>query len=68
MPFNATHTISMDYRDRWSTQPEGVKDLLAGDKVQMIHNPGMGSIHVKKEDGTSVYVAGFAGHILKRID
>jgi hypothetical protein len=62
-----THYISQDYRDRWSELPKGEFELLKGDKVELINNPGIGSIHVRKEDGTDVFIAGFSGNILNQI-
>jgi len=60
--------VSRNYRDRWSELPEGEYDLVAGEIVDLINNPGIGSIHVRKEDGTDVFVAGFSGHILKQVN
>jgi len=57
--------VTSNYRDRWSKLPEGEFDLEAGEIVDFINNPGIGSIHVRKLDGTDVYVAGFSGYILK---
>jgi hypothetical protein len=59
--------VSQDYRDRWSELPAGENDLSKGDIVDIIDNPGIGSITVRKEDGTEVGVAGFSGYILKPI-
>lgn len=64
---NNPRKVSLDYRDRWSELPLGQFDLKAGEVVDMINNPGIGSIHVRKEDGTDVYVAGFSGYILTKI-
>lgn len=59
--------ITQNYRDRWSTLPEGEFDLLVDDIVDVINNPGMGCITVEKADGNIVHVAGFSGSILKKI-
>lgn len=64
---NNPHLVTKDYRDRWSELPEGQHDLKQGETVDVISVPSIGSIHVKKEDGTSVYVAGFSGYILKPV-
>lgn len=63
-----THTVSQDYRYRWSKLPEGQYDLYEGDKVELIDAPVIGSLTVLKEDGTKVSIAGFYGYILKRLN
>lgn len=66
--FTHTHTISQNYRSRWSELPEDQYDLHEGDKVELIDAPIIGSLTVKKEDGTRASIAGFSGYILKRIN
>ena len=63
------YLVKENYRDRWSELPEGEFDLYKGDIVEMINNPGIGSIHVRRDsDSADVYVAGFKGYILSRIE
>src|SRR4051812_18808796 len=38
--------MSGNYRDRWTTLPEGEFDLHEGELVDLIYNPGMGSLTV----------------------
>lgn len=61
------HRVSQNYRSRWSELPEGEFDLHENDVVDLVHNPGIGSLIVVKEDGTRVSIAGFSGYILKPI-
>lgn len=61
-----THTISQNYRGRWSELPEGQYDLHKSDKVELIDAPVIGSLTVLKEDNTRVSIAGFSGYILEK--
>ncbi len=67
-PFKATHNVSMDYRDRWSELPDGEYDVREGESLELLYNPGMGSLIYRKSDNTLVYMAGFAGNYVQRIN
>lgn len=66
-PFKATHNVTMNYRDRWSELPEGEYDAKEGESLELLYNPGMGSLVYRKSDNTLVYMAGFAGNYVSRI-
>jgi hypothetical protein len=59
--------VTENYRDRCSILPEDEYDLYEGEIVDMINNPGIGSIRVMKQNGEEAFVAGFSGRILKSI-
>lgn len=61
------HVVSQNYRSRWSELPEGQYDLLQNNVVDLIDAPVVGSLTIKKQDGTLVSIAGFSGYILKKI-
>lgn len=66
-PFKVTDEVVQNYRDRWSELPEGEFDVKIGDKVEMIHNPGIGSILFRREDGSTFTMCGYCGPYLQRI-
>lgn len=60
--------ITENYRDRWSKLPGDKCELYRGDVVQIVRNPGMGSLTLKQEPNEEeVHLAAYSAHILKPI-
>lgn len=66
-PFKATHIVVMNYRDRWSELPEDEFDAKTGDKIELLYNPGIGSITYRREDNSLLHMSGFSGNYVHRI-
>lgn len=60
-PFKATHKVVQNYRDRWSELPEGEFDAKVGDEIELLYNPGIGSITYRRSDNSLLHMAGFSG-------
>ena len=66
-PFKASHKVVMNYRDRWSELPEGQFDVSEGDELELLYNPGMGSLTYRTPNNTLVFMAGFSGNYVSKI-
>lgn len=60
--------VKSNYRSRTSLLPEGQYDLKKGENVEVLTFPSVGSIYVKKKDGTKVYVSKEHNFILKPLN
>ena len=60
--------VKNNYRSRTSLLPYGQYDLLEGENVDVLTFPSVGSIYVKKKDGTKVYISKEHNFILKPLN